>query len=283
MDASPVQDPTSSNVTIPRKAQDLARAKFGVIVKATAMDSCNSSEDSSESSGWFATTHWTVVIRAKEGDSPEGSEALAKLCRTYWKPVNAYIRRTVSNWADADDLTQQFFARFLEKKHYTLADRDRGRFRSFLLTCVKHFLANERGRLMAQKRGGGRAAISLDQDGVNSLRAEIADEGTGEREYERSWAMTLLGQGRSRVRNEYRCAGKSDRFIQLEQFLPGESSELTYAEVASRLGIPEGTLKSDVHRLKRRYRELLRQEIAQTVGTSGEIDEELRYLIQTLS
>jgi len=188
------------------------------------------------------------------------------------------------NTADVDDLTQQFFARFLEKAHYLLADRQRGKFRTFLLTSVKHFLVNEWERASAQKRGGGQAMVSLDEGATEGgqPRIEVKDERTAERTFEQNWALTLLGRVRERLEAEYAAGQKAERFAQLEKFLPGEESNMTYAEAAARFGVAEGTIKSDVHRFKRRYRELLREEIANTVSSPAEIDEELRYLVTVL-
>ena len=250
----------------------------------TAPGSKRSDSHESTGAGWFATTHWSVVLAAASDLSPTAQAALERLCRTYWPPVHAYVRRWGFSPEDAEDLTQQFFARFLEKKHYRLADRDRGRFRTFLLTAVKHFLVNENERASAQKRGGGKPVMSLDEPASERSGPSIepVDERTADRIFEQSWAMTLLAQVRTRLETEYAAEGKADRFTQLEKFLPGEENDLTYSETAARLGIPEGTLKSDVHRLKRHYRELLREEIAHTVSKPTEVDEEIRYLITVL-
>jgi RNA polymerase sigma factor (sigma-70 family) len=238
--------------------------------------------DVAVSPGWFNTTHWSVIINAKSDDTARAGDALACLCQTYWGPVRTYITRVQQNSVDAEDLTQEFFARFLERMYFRQADRQRGRFRSFLLTCVKHFLINEQERSSAQKRGGGQEFISLDENATDGPRADLEprDERTAEDAYEESWALTLLDAVRRKVEAEY--TGKAERFAILEQFLPGEEPELTYGEAAVLLGAPEGTVKSDVHRLKRRFRELLRKEIAQTVATEAEIDEELRYLVSVL-
>lgn len=226
-----------------------------------------------------------MLLTAKSDDTSQAREALGQLCQTYWTPIHAYVRRRGYSPMDSEDLTQQFFARFLEKKHYRLASRERGRFRSFLLTALKHFLLNEWERASAQKRGGGQTPLSLDEKlpGEDRPRIEVADERTAEDSYEQAWAMTVLGRVRERLEAEHASEEKADRFAQLEKFLPGEESGMTYAEVAARFGIAEGTVKSDVYRLKRRYRELLREEIAQTVSSPGEIDEELRHLIAVLS
>jgi len=230
---------------------------------------------------WFTTTHWSLVLNASAEDSLLATEALGRLCEIYWRPVNTFIRSRFPPSVEPEDLTQQFFARFLEKKFYRLADRERGRFRSFLLVAVKNFLLNELERMSAQKRGGGKAPLSIDETlpDEDTPRIEIADERTAERGYELNWALTLLARSRDKLAAEYRADGKADRFEILEQLLPGEESGLTYAEVAKRLGLAEGTIKSDMHRLKARYRELLRVEVAHTVATPAEIDDELRHLL----
>ena len=234
---------------------------------------------------WFMTTHWTVVLGAKSDDVPAAAEALSRLCQTYWNPVHSYIQQQGRNATDAADLTQQFFERFLAKEQYRLAQRERGRFRTFLLTIVKNFLINERERASAQKRGGGRELISLDEPASEGEgpRVEPVHERTAERIYEQTWALTFLEQVRQRLAGEYAAENKAERFVQLEKFLPGEESEVTYAQAAARFGVAEGTIKSDVHRLKRRYRELLREEIAHTVGSAAEVDDELRCLLAVLS
>jgi RNA polymerase sigma factor (sigma-70 family) len=236
-------------------------------------------------SGWFNTTHWTVIRNAKSDDTAQAQDALSRLCQTYWAPTRTYIARVERNPADAEDLTQEFFTRFLEKMLYRRADEQRGRFRTFLLTCIKHFLINERERACAKKRGGGIEILSLDEEAAESgeARLELPDERTAVHAYEESWALTLLAHLRSRLEAEYAKEGKAERFAFLEQFLPGTEPQMTYGQAAERLGVPEGTVKSDVHRLKRRYREVLREEIAQTVETEAEIDEELRHLVDVLS
>jgi RNA polymerase sigma factor (sigma-70 family) len=242
-------------------------------------------ESRSEPSGWFAATHWAVVLGAGSEDTSKSAVALASLCETYWAPVHSYIRRTGQREADAEDLTQQFFERFLAKEQYRLARRERGRFRSFLLTTVRHFLINEWERASAQKRGGGLIAESLDElvpEG-DRARVEPLDERNAERIFEQAWALAVLERVRGRLEAEYETEGKAQRFALLEAFLPGEETELTYAQAAVRLGIAEGTVKSDMHRLKRRYRDLLREEIANTVASATEVDDELKHLMTVLS
>ena len=234
----------------------------------------------------FATTHWSIVVaagRSAKGGSPESAAALADLCNRYWYPLYIFVRRRVADLDEARDLTQEFFARLLEKNTLALADPERGRFRSFLLTAFKHFLINEWEKSRAQKRGGGRKALAFDFD---SKEAQIALEPqhtwTPERLYERHWALTLLEQVLAQLRREYHKGGKSKLFAQLKVFLVGESAAASHAEAAERLGMTEGAVKVAAHRLRKRYRELLRQEVGQTVANESEIDDEIRALFRSL-
>jgi RNA polymerase sigma-70 factor (ECF subfamily) len=233
---------------------------------------------------WFATTHWSVVLSAADTSAPGAQAALEELCRTYWYPLYAYVRRQGHSAEDAQDLTQEFFARFLAKKHFQLANRDRGRFRSFLLTTLKHFLINEWERSTAQKRGGSNPTVPVDTAIAEHLYSQDLSHGlTADRIYERNWALAMLKGVRDRLQRDYADAGRAERFAQLEQFLPGQQSDVTYAEAAQRLNLPEGTVKSEVSRLKKRYGELLRTEIAHTVSSPDEINDELRHLITVIS
>ena len=249
------------------------------------MEQTEHPDSGAQSPRWFTTTHWSVVLEAKSDNTTHATVALGKLCRTYWEPIHTYISSYREHRSEAEDLTQQFFARFLEKEHYKLANRERGRFRSFLLTAVKHFLINERERASALKRGRGVTPVSLDEEvpGEDRPRIELAHERTADQAYEYSWALALLSHVRSRLESEFRDAGNLQRFAVLENFLPGQETDLTYAQAAVQAGVPEGTIKSDVHRLKKRYRELLREEVAHTVTCPAEIDEELRHLVTVLS
>ncbi len=231
----------------------------------------------------FATTHWSVVLSAGDAASSQASEALEKLCRTYWYPLYAYVRRQGNSPEDAQDLTQEFFARFLEKQIFRQARPERGRFRSFLLTSLKHFLVNEWHRATTHKRGGGHTPVPLDTVLAERLYSrEPARDLAADQLYERSWALALLELVRARLRDEYAVEGRSDRFEIVERFLPGEESGLSYVEVARQFGMAEGTLKSDVHRFKQRYRQVLRAEIAHTVARPEDVDEELRHLLAVL-
>jgi RNA polymerase sigma-70 factor (ECF subfamily) len=233
---------------------------------------------------WFATTHWSVVLEAADEVAPNAQEALEKLCRTYWFPLYAYVRRRGNSPEDAEDLTQAFFARFLEKKYLTQVEREKGKFRSFLLACLNHFLSDERDRARAIKRGGGQTPLSLDaQDAEGRYALEPADTMTAEKIFERRWALTALEATRTHLREEFGAAGKGERFAVLERFLPGQQAEASYAQVGVELGVAVGTVKWEVHQLRQRYRDLLRAEIAHTVSHADQIDEEVRHLIEVLS
>lgn len=231
----------------------------------------------------FATTHWSVVLTAGAGSSPAAQAALESLCRTYWYPLYAYVRCQGHSPEAAQDLTQEFFARFPEKQIFRQARPERGRFRSFLLTSLKHFLVNQWHRATARKRGGGHTPVPLDTVLAERLYSrEPARDLAPDKLYERSWALALLEHVRARLREEYAAEGRSDRFEIVEQFLPGEESGLSYVEAARQLGMAEGTLKSDVHRFKQRYRQILRAEISQTVARPEDVDEELHHLLAVL-
>ena len=231
----------------------------------------------------FATTHWSVVLTAGETDSQQAAEALEKLCRAYWYPLYAYVRRKGYAAHDAQDLTQEFFARLLARNYLSVADRNRGKFRSFLLGCLEHFLAREWTRAHAQKRGGGKLLFSLDEmDAENRYLREPAHELTAEKIFDRRWATTLLDQAMTRLREECLASQKGDLFAKCQDYLSGERGEASYADLAASLAMSEGAIKVAVHRLRQRYGELVRAEIAQTVASPDEVDEELRYLFAVL-
>jgi RNA polymerase sigma factor (sigma-70 family) len=232
----------------------------------------------------FATTHWSVVLTAGQVESPLAMEALEKLCRTYWYPLYAFVRRQGYSAPDAQDLTQEFFARLLRKNFAGMAQPQRGKFRWFLLTSLRHFLANEWDRSKAQKRGGGTRPIPLDEAVAEGRYSQdLSHELTAERLYERRWALTVLEQVHHRLRAEFVATGHAQQFQLLEQLLPGEKCEFSYGQVAGELGIAEGTVKYEMHRLKRRFRGLLRAEIAHTVSSPSEIDEEIHHLKEVIS
>jgi RNA polymerase sigma factor (sigma-70 family) len=233
----------------------------------------------SQAAGRFASTHWSLVAAAGRGGSPEARAALAVLCQAYWYPLYAYARRRLASADDAQDLTQEFFARLLEKDYLAAADPRRGKFRSFLLAAFKHFLAREHERAAAQKRGGGRRPLPLDfPDGERRYRHEPADPTTPETLFERRWALTLLEQVLARLRQEFTGAGKGPLFEALKGTLTGDGTAEPYARIGQDLGLSEPVVKTAVHRLRRRYQELLRAEVAQTVASPAEVEDELRDL-----
>jgi RNA polymerase sigma-70 factor (ECF subfamily) len=208
---------------------------------------------------------------------------LATLCETYWYPLYAYVRRQGRRAEEAQDVTQDFFAQLLEKRSLRMADHRRGKFRSFLLASLNHFLANKRRRAKARKRGGGRVPISLDfQSAESRYGLEPAHELTAEKIYQRRWALTLLEQALARLRQESADRGKLELFESLKGYLGGEKRKVPYQQIAAKLGMTEGAVKVRVHRLRRRCRELVREEVAHTVGEPAEIDEELRDLFAAL-
>jgi len=232
----------------------------------------------------FVTTHWSVVLAARRADTTRARDALARLCQTYWHPLHAYVRRLGHSPHDAQDLTQEFFARLLAKNYLADADAARGRFRSFLLAALKHFLANEWEKARAQKRGGGQIPISIDPVAAETgCHFEPADPATAEKLFERRWALTLLDQVLRRLRQEYATTGRETLFEQLKPTLTEASRSVRYAEMATRLGTTEGAVKVAVHRLRQQYRELLRAEIAETVASPGEVEDELRNLFAALA
>jgi len=232
----------------------------------------------------FATTHWSIVVSAGQQPSPDSRRALASLCEVYWYPLYAYARRRVPDVNDAQDLTQAFFAELLEKNYVGSATPERGRFRAFLLTAFKHFLSKQWEKAKAQKRGGGRAPISLDFAAADSsLRIDPAAGLTAERFYDQQFAIALLGQIMERLKGEFEAAGKTQLFEELKGFIIGNHAGTTYADVAQRLSMTEPAAKMAASRMRRRYRDLLREEIAQTVDGPDEVDEEIRDLFTTLS
>jgi DNA-directed RNA polymerase specialized sigma24 family protein len=228
----------------------------------------------------FATTRWSVVLAAGEGGSAGAQEALAHLCSVYWYPIFAFVRRQGHSADEAQDLTQGFFARFIEKGDISDADRERGRFRSFLLTACQHYLSNERDRTNALKRGGGHIAIPIDVAAAESLyQRSLAHSETPEHLYHRQWCLTLLGHVLDELRNG--CAERRV-FDRLSGFLTMADDAGSHADAARDLGMTASAVKVAVHRLRRRYRDLLRSRIADTVESPQEIEEEMRHLLETL-
>ncbi len=232
----------------------------------------------------FAATRWSVVLSAGRADSTHARDALEQLCRAYWLPIYAYVRRQGHPPPDAQDLTQEFFARLLAKNYLEDVDRAKGRFRSFLLAALKHFLANEWDRTRAQKRGGGVVFIPISSAAAETAcGVEPAEKLTAETLFERRWALALLDQVLARVRAEFAAEGKTEVFEQLKSTLTGERHAQPYAEIAARLHTSEGAVKVTVHRLRQRYREVLREEIAHTVASPDQVEDEIRALFAALS
>lgn len=230
----------------------------------------------------FASTHWSLVLSAGREGGVESNAALDRLCRAYWPPLYAYVRRRVADVHEAHDLTQAFFERLLEKRYIAEADPERGRFRAFLITAFKHFLSREWDKANAQKRGGGRTAISFDFAARDAAWGALQDTLTPERIYERQWAVTLLGRVMQRLRREMERNGKGPQFESLKDFIGGSGSS-SYGAVAAELEITEPAARMAASRLRGRYRELLREEIAQTVASEEDIDAEVRYLFSTFA
>ncbi|MCO6455677.1 MAG: sigma-70 family RNA polymerase sigma factor [Pirellulaceae bacterium] len=242
-----------------------------------------SENDDADRRGDFESTRWSVVLRAG-GSAPDSLEALETLCRTYWFSLYAYVRRRGYGTEDAQDLTQEFFARLLETGLVGSADPYRGKFRAFLLASLRNFLANHWEWLQAKKRGGGRHRLSLDFAAGDSRYAlEPHHELTAERLFERQWAITLLDQVLARLRQEFAAAGRLPEFEQLKPFLAGRSAETSYAEVAAALGVSEGAAMAAGSRLRKKYRSLLREEVAQTLADPSDVDAELLELFAILA
>jgi len=243
----------------------------------------NGTETPSAPAGCFVTTHWSVVLAAGRSDTTRAQAALEQLCRNYWQPLYAYVRRTGHSREEAEDLTQEFFARLLAHNSVAQADPARGRFRSFLLSSLKHFLANEWDRAHAQKRGGGAQLIPLAFDTAETRWAQpIAPGDTPDQAFDRQWALALLEAVLGRLRREYRDAGREGMFLRLKDTLSGGRAEIPYRELGAKLGMSEGAVKAAAHRLRQRYRELLREEIANTVASPEEVEEELKHLFAAL-
>jgi DNA-directed RNA polymerase specialized sigma24 family protein len=231
----------------------------------------------------FATTLWNVVVAAGES-SPAAREAMEKLCRTYWYPLYFYVRRRGKSAQDAQDLTQAFFARFLEKSSVSRADRQRGPFRAFLLAALRNFLTDEWKRKHAEKRGGGRLTIPwVGQSPEVQYQHEPASNLTLDKSFDQRWASALFQKAFSRLRDEFAASGKSQEFKLLKRFLSAEPVDGEYAALGPRLGLTAAMVSLATHRLRRRYGELVRQEIAATVTDRAEIEAEMRYLIALVS
>ncbi len=232
----------------------------------------------------FETTHWSLILAARNRDEPRAHEALALLCQSYWPPIYAYIRRHGHDPHAAEDLTQAFFAALLEPGALAGVDRAKGKFRAFLLASCRHFLGHQRDHDRALKRGGGKRLLSIDaRDAEGRYLREPADHLTPEALFVRRWALALLEGVLDDLRGEYTGAGKSELFDALKSTLTGDPRSAPYAEIAGRLGMTEGAVQVAVHRLRRRYRAALRARIAATVADPADIEEEIRDLFAALA
>jgi RNA polymerase sigma-70 factor (ECF subfamily) len=235
--------------------------------------------------GGFASTHWSVVLLAGGARTvPQVQEALARLCSAYWYPLYVFIRRQGHTANEAEELTQEFFTRFLEKDFLSTVDKSRGKFRTFLLACCKHFLANQRDFAQAQKRGGGRPALCLDFHGAaERYRTEPASAETAEKLFERRWALTVLDQVLQQLQREYQAEGKAALFEHLKNVLVGGTEALSYARIGTALAMNEGAVRKAGQRLRERYRSLLRELIADTVAEPERIEDEICDLFAALA
>ena len=230
----------------------------------------------------FATTHWSVVLEA-QGETPAAQEALEKLCRVYWRPIYSFVRRQGPRQEEAQDLTQGFFALLLERRDLRSVRKEKGRLRSYLLTAVKHFLADEHRRAMAIKRGKGKQLIPLEELRTEERGdMEPADPLTAEQIYERRWASTLLDRVLSRLEDQYRARGNGALFDSFNQLLGDEPGAPSQADIAAQLGMTENAVSQAFYRFRQNYQSLLREEIAHTIANPGDIESELRYLIAVI-
>ena len=232
----------------------------------------------------FPNTRWSVVLTATQLPSPESAAALEAICRTYWYPLYAYVRRCGQTPHDAQDLTQEFFCRLLEKRWLDSADRAKGKLRIFLITAMKHFMNNEWRKASALRRGGGQASVLYDTSIAESryVAGQSASRAPDET-FDRQWAVTLLDLTLNRLETEYVTAGKPGHFVALKDCLMAERGAIEYAEVAKQLGVNEGAARVAVHRLRKRFREIYREEISQTLANGADLDAELRHLAASLA
>jgi len=238
--------------------------------------------------GAFTSTRWTIVLEAAQSQTPadQAMSALSELCRIYWRPIFVFLRRNGSSPHDAQDLTQGFFEHLIESRAYARADREKGRFRSFLLGALKHFVAHARAHEGAQKRGGGLQLLSLDEAALEQVEREVrtGPETTPELLFDREWAAALLQQVAQRLEHEWQLAGKAELFHELRSYIAvGTDGAAAYDELARRLGRAAVTLRSDVARLRARYRDILRDEVRGTVTANESVDDELRHLRQVMA
>ena len=231
----------------------------------------------------FPNTRWSVVLAARQRFSPESAAALEAICKTYWYPLYAYVRRTGRSPHDAQDLTQEFFSRLLEKRWLDAADPHKGKLRTFLIVALKNFLHKEWRQSSAQKRGGARIPIQIDTAFAETHLAADSTACSGDEAFDRQWALTLLELTMTRLREEFVATGKAADFDTLKTCLLADRGAIDYAAVAKRLDCSEGAARVAVHRLRKRFREIYREEISQTLADGADLDEELRYLADILA
>ena len=278
-------DQTATHLTTLNQSLSFARA-FGQIAGVSPgeheLTSMSTTGKTVHGRMAFTTTHWSVVLEA-QGESPAAQNALEKLCRTYWRPIYGFVRRQGAGTEDAEDVTQGFFALLLERKDLNTVRKEKGRLRSYLLTSVKHFLADESRHAMAVKRGKGQRLIPLDdiREGERTDSSKI-DRFTAEQIYERRWAFTVLDQVMARLQEEYRSAGNARFFEQMKKMLMDELDRPSQAQVASEFDMTENAVKQAFYRFRQRYQTLLREEIAHTVAIPGDVEDELRHLISVV-
>ena len=237
-----------------------------------------------ESNDWFHTTHWSIVRAARDTDDSRAEDALSELCQTYWRPLYTFLRRSGNSPHDAQDLTQSFFATLIDKDYLKSVDQQKGRFRSFLLVAIKHFVANQRKHDQAIKRGGAYQRLSLDYaDAERLLERAPSSHGSPDQEFEYNWAITVLDRAFESVRADFEASGKSVDFEQLKPFLVPNDNLPSFKQVGQLLGLGESGARSAVHRLRRRYRKALRDQVAQTVDSQEDIDDELQQLMASLA
>jgi len=236
--------------------------------------------ESSRERLWFATTQWSVVLNAADSVSPEAATALETLCRSYWYPLYVYIRRRGYDTETAKDLTQEFFAQLLAKRLLHAVDPTKGKFRAWLLGVMKHFLAHEWTKRRAQKRENCHTMFSFDElDAETRYQLEPSEEWSPEKLFDRRWALTVLEHAATKLRQEFQDSQRADLFTAIKDFLSIEGTSSTYEQCAAGIGLSVSAVKNAIHRLRKRYQQLIREEIAQTVSTASEVDEEIRYLL----
>jgi RNA polymerase sigma-70 factor (ECF subfamily) len=262
----------------------LTQRRNSVSLDAVTMSAPTSNPNRVKPDAVFATTRWSMVLAAGGSSSAESQQALSRLCRTYWYPLYAFVRRQGHPPEDAEDLTQGFFANLLEKKALRLLEPKKGKFRSFLLASLKNFLANDWDRKHAAKRGGRHSIISWDDDSVEDrYRREPSHDATPDKLFEQTWALTVLDAVLQQLRKQYEESGKAALFEALQDQLIGAEDAHAYAQLAERLQMNEGAVRMTVLRMRRHFGYLLRAEIAHTVGSASEIEDELRHLVAALA